>query len=566
MRSRSSRPASPARIALAIAAILGALSPRGARPAGAQNSPPPSSAPGPAVQTLHVTTREIVVDVLVTDDHGRPVHGLKQSNFSIAENGKPQPIRSFKEYTSANQPPEPPQVKLPAGVYTNSQSMPVSGPVNIFLLDALHTPQNLMDIAEQQTARYIRTMPDGTRVAIFWLSQAGLHTLAGFTSDRETLLRAIATNRADFGPVGNPTHWTTSMVTVQALNQIAAWVSGIKGRKNLFWIAPGAPVNLMRDGGYSWGSAAGPDMSLVHHLMDTYELLTAAQVAVYPVDPTGPSRMGMRDLRMEAVAEDSGGEAIYNTNDITSALAKAIDEGSQVYTLSYVPPNTTDDGHYHHIDITVDQPGLHLVYRKGYNAERAPTVDAPAPGPALMKASMEGHAPAATQLLFDVGIWPSSNLVPSAAGPQSVKAAKPAAGAVRYEVHFGFPASQIAFAEQPDGTLLGAVEFDAVAYDIYGKRVALLSQTVKMPLRVDQYDDFAAKPIQFVQQLDLPTGQLSLHVGILDTVDNKVGTVEVPVLVTSHGQPQDTPADAPSPCPPRCALPQPSTPSFGNRH
>jgi VWFA-related protein len=552
-----------------MAAILGLLFMRGARSASAQDSSRPASASAaqpadqPGIQTLHVTSREIVVDVLVTDDHGSPVHGLKQSNFTIEENGKPQPIRSFKEYTSANQPPELPPVKLPAGVYTNSQTMPVSGPVNIFLLDAMHTPQALMDIAEQQAAKYIRTMPDGTRVAIFWLSEAGLHTLSAFTSDREALLRAIATNRTDYGAIGNG--WSRDMTTVQALNQIAAWVSGIKGRKNLFWFAPGVPVNLMRDGGYSYGAREGPDMGLVHRLMDSYEMLTAAQVAVYPVDPSGPRRMGMRDLKMEQVAEDSGGEAIYDTNDITSALAKAIDEGSQVYTISYIPPKATDDGHYHHIDITVDQPGLHLVYRKGYNAERAPTIDAPAPGPALMKASMEGHAPAATQLLFDVGVWPSSKLVQASAGPQPVKATKTAAGAVPYEIHFGFPASQIAFAEQPGGTLLGAVEFDAVAYDIYGKRVALLSQTVKMPLRVDQYDDFAAKPIQFVQQLDLPTGQLSLHVGILDTVDNKVGTLEVPVLVTSHGQPQDFPADAAAPCPPRCALPQ-STPSFGNRH
>ena len=137
-----------------------------------------------------------------------------------------------------------------------------------------------------------------------------------------------------------------------------------------------------------------------------------------PVDPRGVVGLGMAQLRAEAVAEQSGGEAFYNNNDLKSLIAKAINHGSQFYTLSYIPPKQKDDGHYHHIKIElVDQPKLHLVYREGYNAERVPTLDAPAPGPALMKASMEGNTPAATQILFDVGVWPGS-LANPAANPQ----------------------------------------------------------------------------------------------------------------------------------------------------
>ena len=67
-----------------------------------------------------------------------PVHGLKQSDFSIEENGKPQPIRSFREFGTEIPVAEPAAPKLPPGVYTNSQSTPASGPVNILLIDALH--------------------------------------------------------------------------------------------------------------------------------------------------------------------------------------------------------------------------------------------------------------------------------------------------------------------------------------------------------------------------------------------------------------------------------------------
>jgi hypothetical protein len=270
----------------------------------------------------------------------------------------------------------------------------------------------------------------------------------------------------------------------------------------------------------------------------------------------------MAQLRAEAVAEQSGGEAFYNSNNLKASIAKAINDGSQFYTLSYIPPKQKDDGHYHHIKVEVAQPGLHLVYRQGYNAERVPTLDAPAPGPALMKASMEGNSPPATQILFDVGIWPGALSSP-AAGPQPQPVTKSKPGkTVRYEIHYGFPPSEIAFTEDADGMLHGSLEFDAVAYDIYRKRVGLLTQTVPMNFTPVQYDEFVAKhAFSFVQQLDLPLGQISLHVGILDKVTSKVGTLEVPVYVYSLNAKQRAalPPDViPSPCPPRCPLPTPA--------
>jgi VWFA-related protein len=491
----------------------------------------PQDASQTSVPTLHVTTREIVVDVMVTDAKGNAVHGLKQSDFSIEENGKPQPIRSFREFGSEIPVAEPAPPKLPPGVYTNSQSTPASGPVNILLIDALHSnPVNIFRELQGATA-YLTTMPQGTKVAIFLLAQSGTHMLQGFTSDRDLLLRAVHNNPASVPLTlsGQPVdRHTMNWATVDAFNQIAVYVAGIKGRKNLIWLVPGIPVPLMRDGGYGWGNG---DMSLVHRLMDVYERYTAEQIAVSPLDPRGVVGLGMAQLRAEAVAEQSGGEAFYNNNDLKSLIAKAINHGAQFYTLSYIPPKQKDDGHYHHIKVElVDQPKLHLVYRQGYNAERVPTLDAPAPGPALMKASMEGNTPPATQILFDVGVWPGYL---TSSNPQAQPDAKSKPGkTVRYELHYGFPPSEISFTEDADGMLHGSLEFDAVAYDIYRKRVALLTQTVPMNLTPAQYDEFVAKhAFSFVQQLDLPFGQISLHVGILDNVNSKVGTLEVPVYV-----------------------------------
>src|ERR1700679_1898618 len=77
--------------------------------------------------TLKVYSRETIVDVTVTDAKGNPVHGLKQEDFTVKEDNKPQPIKSFAEYGS-HAVPEPP--KLPPNVYTNLQPPPISGAVN----------------------------------------------------------------------------------------------------------------------------------------------------------------------------------------------------------------------------------------------------------------------------------------------------------------------------------------------------------------------------------------------------------------------------------------------------
>ncbi len=63
---------------------------------------PPS--PDPAAPTLKVTTRLTRVDVTATDLNGDPVKGLKQSDFTVKEDGKPQPIKNSKSRHGSNAP------------------------------------------------------------------------------------------------------------------------------------------------------------------------------------------------------------------------------------------------------------------------------------------------------------------------------------------------------------------------------------------------------------------------------------------------------------------------------
>jgi VWFA-related protein len=563
----------------------------------------------PTVQTIQVFSRETIVDVLVTDAKGNPVRNLKQSDFTIKEDNKPQPIRSFAEFGVGQQPAHrlPP---LPSGVHTNNQATPATGPVNIILIDALHSSYVATVRSLQATAAYVRRMPEGTQVAIFWLSSSGLHMLQGFTSDPALLLAAAETKRTDIGSSGDCHN--IDWVTVQGLQQIAEYVAAIKGRKNLIWFTPGMPVYLLRDGGYGWGATSscrdsngrqfgnmlpyvdpanvtsgfsnptsdalfgdqslfaaptlfmgnndGLNMGMVHRLMDTYEIFSGEQIAVSPVDPAGVGRIGASQLVATEVAEQSGGVAKYNSNDLGSRMAEAIDEGSHYYTISYIPPRKKLDGHYHTITVEVDQPGLQLVYRKGYNSED-PKIPRPFAGPDLIKAALQGKTPAATQLLFDAKLEPAKippATIPGAPTVSQKSKPKPQPQRHPYDLLLAIPQSQITYATGPGGIRKVRLQFAFDAYDLNGKFLGSHSQDVSLDLPVDRFVQFIEEPVLFHEQIAFYPGPLFLRVGVLDTNSNKVGTLEIPLTVpTVPGQSTITHPPDNAPCPPRCPLPAP---------
>jgi VWFA-related protein len=570
---------------------------------------PAQAAQGSVAPTLRVTTRETVVDVSVTDDKGRPVHDLKQSDFTVKEDGQPQPVRSFLEVREDAPPEARPAPQLPPNVYTNLQPAPTTSAVNILLLDGLNTlPADQVNM-RQESIKYLKSMPRGTRIAVLGLSSS-LRILQGFTSD-PTILVAVADskkNRAlpspfidnDTGAIlddqadqqtelGNDDLAATiqqfeneqdveqqdvrNRMTLEALDQIAAYVAGIKGRKNLVWFTDGMPLDLFPTGGIN--DLQGMT-DYAKEVRKTTDLLTAAEVAVYPVDArklfnvtaneadqhleritknTGAivatKQMAAQDkksgqlLGMEAVAEATGGAAYYNTNDLKSAVAKAIDNGANYYTVSYTPPDLNFDGRYHSINVQVDRPGLHPAYRKGYNADDI-LHDAVSPALSLatstpepfgnnMVASMGRGVPTSSQVLFSVSVVPK---------PEPLKPAdatimgtldprlkdKPL---VRYAIQYSLPSRQVTFSENPDGTRRCSLEFDLAAYDVFGKRISGLSQTISpRPITPEQYQQTIKTPFRFLQQLDIPPGEVFLRVGVLDAVSDRAGTLEIPLVVS----------------------------------
>jgi VWFA-related protein len=515
----------------------------------AAQQPAPAEPGGTA--TLQVYSRLTIVDVTATGADGNPVYGLKQSDFTILEDGKPQPIRNFEE-VGIRPTMTPPQ--LPPNVYTNLQPPPPSSAVNIILLDfANEAPvdstvpaqvsasiamQHYVKVAAEQA---VDQMPAGTQVAVLSMTNS-LRIVQSFTSNRALLEAAIDATPYDLNGNGDVQCVQSNMrnrSVLESLDQIAVSSAAIHGRKNLIWFTVGIPA--ITDPNDRPGCL--PDYSL--GLSHAYDQLTAAQVSIYPVSAIGVTRLGGRILSMQQVADATGGIAYSQTNDMTTSVLKAINNGANYYAIGYTPPGEKSNGAYHRIDVKVDRPGVTLNFRKGYYADDLAKDKLPpgltlslTPPPAYagnMKAPMSRGMATSQQILFDVAVEPST--LPAKPGDPPVlgtlSASLKGKPLTRYAFSYSVPGQQIAYTNGPNGTHRAAIDFDIAVFDATDRLLTGLSQIVKANLSDATYQQQLAgkQPIHFTQQIDLPPGQLFIRVGVLDHTGNKTGTLELPLKV-----------------------------------
>jgi VWFA-related protein len=556
---------------------------------------PPQFPPDSDAAPLKVTTQLTLENVTVVDAAGKPVLGLKQSDFSVKEDGKPQKIKNFEEYGAEgpSQQSAPPRA-LPPHVYTNAQSAgPQSGAVNILLLDMLNTGPIQQAMVKEKAIAYLGKMPTGTEIAIFVLGRE-LRVLQGFTTDRAVLLAAVNSIQPNTVIVQAVLVQSVtggcsvcravqricdilnrrSTTTLDSLDAIAAFGSGIKGRKNLLWFTTGLPqitafnwvYNIMRVGGWT------PTLvDYTSNLQRAYSLLAAAQVAVYPIDPRGlgnntagtvgelmlgdapleemPQYILNANASIKEIAANTGGLAYYGRNDLDGAIGEAIDSGAHSYSLSYVPPSSKE-GKYHKVEIAVDRPGLRLQYRQNY------TTVALSEPPADTKAADNAPAPDSNfHAAVDKGVIPSTGLQFYLRVAPSIAPAKPGdppvAGVlnaklkgkplVRYILMYEVPAGEVTLVDGPDGTRRGSLEFDVVAFGsmAYGEdplKLNVVREVVNFTLKANEVEHFVKNPFAMPVQIDLPPGKLDLHAGVLDASSQKMGTLEIPETVTSQQQ------------------------------
>jgi len=204
--------------------------------------------------------------------------------------------------------------------------------------------------------------------------------------------------------------------TLGALQQLAAYLAGIPGRKNVVWFSSAFPLVLFPNPTLSDSFAA--QRSYEREVRKTDSMLAAAQVAIYPVaaeglatdsthdaatqlvgvtDASGAQQQLNQSLQsdalqrnashgaMDEIAQETGGAAYYNGNGLAGAVAKVVDQGSYFYTMTYTPTNPAPDGKFRKIQVKLakgESGGYKLAYRRGYYAAEPKEAKAEAAKPA----------------------------------------------------------------------------------------------------------------------------------------------------------------------------------------
>jgi VWFA-related protein len=564
---------------------------------------------GKAVVTIKTQARLVLVDVVVTNAKGEVVTGLHKDDFQILEDGKPQNISTFEEHHGA----PPTQIKLPTlppHVYTNFPTMQTADAMNVLLLDALNTPSRDQSYVHVQMLKYLKAIPPGTRVAIFTLASQ-LRMLQGVTTDSSELLAALDNSKAgpsqsallasdaeadanqhliDFmiqnsaspapqtraqaavDPINamkqfvadTAVYETESRIglTLRALQQLARYLSGVPGRKNVIWFSGSFPVNVFPN----------PDVpdpftlagGFQENIRKTAVLLTASEVALYPIAAEGlipdavyqanATEIGQkrpslavrdqiqslqagevnRDLNhraMDELARETGGQAYYNTNGLNDALARVVNNGTRYYSLAYTPANSAMDGKYRHVQVKLLKSKDTLAYRRGYFAYDLETALAagqkPDTDPLLML--MGRNLPDYTQILYKIKVLKSDPQPPPEA-PRIGSNTDLKGPLTRYGVDFAISPQDLTLEPTSDGGRHGNIEIVLLAYDREGKPLNYVVTKGDVNLDSKLYASVRQVGLQIHKEIDVPRQYVYLRTGIYDLKSSTAGTLGVPLI------------------------------------
>jgi len=503
----------------------------------------------------------VVLDVVVTDKKGQPVYGLNRSDFTVFERDEKMTLQSFEEHRADQAPPSaslPAKQVLARNVFSNVSDTPDNGPLNVLLMDALNTPMADQMYVREQMLEYVKKVPKGTRIAIFGLSNR-LYLLQGVTTDPALVKAAVQMFMAKAPVMPQLRGW----YTLAAIDELARYLSGLPGRKNLIWFAGSFNLGIVSDGDRAdrFGSLA----NFADDAKQTANLLTRSRVAVYPIDARGlfsnpdmsagvalppgaqmlgPSAWQISDgkflgeraaekITMNTLAERTGGKAFYDTNGLKEALQQAINNGSNYYTLAYAPTDRKWDGRYRSVRVKLDQSGVNLFYRQGYFAYD-PSVPRAHEGKSqsmsVMHSAMLLGGPNPTQILFTVKIEPaakSENSLPPTNQP-NVKKMKPPYR--RYTVSYDVNLRTVAFKTIQDGIHQGYLEFEVSLYSPDGELMNAIGKLVRVKVPAAAYESRRQSGWKFQQNIDAPVkSKCFLRIGVHDVSTDRVGAVEVPL-------------------------------------
>lgn len=386
--------------------------------------------PTPADDVVKISTNLIQIDVTVTDKKGNVVRDLKPEEIEIYENGEKQEITNFsfisnvgtqtetaKNTDVANVPV--PTAQLKPERIRRTMALVVDD-LSLSFESAHYVRLALRKFVDEQ-------MRDGDLVAII-RTGAGIGALQQFTSDKRQLYAAIEKVRwnplgrgrvSAFAPI-QPTILEQAQAdgqevseesleaekdfnlnfedfresvfatgTLGALKFIVNGMRDLPGRKSVLLFSDGIRLfNINAKGGIETNR-------ILDFLRQLVDIANRASVVFYTMDARGLQcncltaednivdnsaenlQTLMSDRKTELfntqaglvyLAQQTGGFAVLNNNDLTGGVRKILDDQSY-YLIGYQPDADTFDPktrRYNKLAVKVKRDGLTVRYRSGF--------------------------------------------------------------------------------------------------------------------------------------------------------------------------------------------------------
>lgn len=212
---------------------------------------------------------------------------------------------------------------------------------------------------------------------------------------------------------------------------------------------------------------------------------------------------------MQKMAEETGGRAFVNTNDLTGAIRDAVEDSAVTYTLGFYIDSDSLDGNFHELKVKVKRAGLEVRYPKGYFALK----DAPA-----SKDELHNSLVAAIRSPLDASAIPLQIKVD--------RVNQPAPNSLNLLGSINIHDLQLA---KQGETRTGVLDITVLEQDQTGKVVRETANRIDLRFTEKQYAAVLQSGINFRKSLQPQAGVTTLRVLVQDPGSGAIGSLIIPL-------------------------------------
>ncbi|HET6977920.1 MAG TPA: VWA domain-containing protein [Pyrinomonadaceae bacterium] len=367
-----------------------------------QPKPSPAATPPPRPadedDVVRIDLNLVQVDAVVTDKRGRQVSDLSAQDFSIIENGKSHTVdycvyvpladrESTIKPTPTTQPPsaaelgrtfvfivDNPRIEV---AWSNANAYGISSGGLTLLRRAIRGAEE----AEKLLTSFVDKELGPRDLMAIGDTEVDIGVLSSFTNDRAALKQAIRQIRS------NPTSGRAPVIRITSINgnyslkdlanqnlRVLDTISSVI--KQLEPVPGRKVITLLSRGMLFEPQLQGADI-VIERMRKLIEQANRARVSINALSPAGlPINSGTDTLQnfdgMIYLANETGGRAIYNTNDTRVGFAEIVERSRGYYLLAYKSDPETH-ARPHALKVRLNRDDLRVEARTtGYTRAAAP--------------------------------------------------------------------------------------------------------------------------------------------------------------------------------------------------